>query len=76
MFEYNTHLKLLSFSKLSMNDASALESVTDFLMADLNGINFKIEFMLEVHLEKWEQRAQQMLEVKLCEGMAKGAVGY
>lgn len=52
MFEHNTHFKLLSFSKLSMNDASAIESVSDFLMADLNRINFKIEFMPEVHLER------------------------
>lgn len=31
---------------------SAVESLSDFLMADLNGNNFKIEFMLEVHLER------------------------
>lgn len=50
MFEHKTHLKLLSFPKSSLHDASATESVSDFfLMADLNGINFKIEFMLEVH---------------------------
>lgn len=49
MFEHNTPPKLLSFPKSSMHDASAVESVSDFLMADLNGINFKIEFMLEVH---------------------------
>lgn len=49
MFEHNTHLNLLSFPKSSMHDASAIENVSDFLMSDLNGINLKIEFMLEVH---------------------------
>lgn len=52
MFEHNTLLKLLNFPKSSMHDASAIENVSDFLMFDLNGINFKIEFMLEVHFRE------------------------
>lgn len=50
MFEHNTHFKLLSFQKSSMHDASAMESASDLLMANLNGINFKIGFMMEVPL--------------------------
>lgn len=57
--------------------ASAIESVSDFLMADLNWNNFKIEFMLEVHLER-ETGAKSTADVgsQGNDNLAKGAVGY
>lgn len=56
---------------------SAVESLSDFLMADLNGNNFKIEFMLEVHLER-ETGAKSIAGAgsQGKDSMAKGAAGY